>query len=508
MSRNAVRERKTFLAVDLGASGGKCFAGVFDESGFSMTEVYRFSHEPVSFHLPDREGVVVERMYWDDIAIYAHIIEGLRNFGREIGDRLDGIGIDAWGADGQFVSPDGDIPGKIYAYRDHRLDGMIDEVKARISPERIFSITGIHFQPFNISNQILWFLQNRRELMPAGGLFVPIPSLFNYYLGGIIKVDSSWASVTQLMDARSKCWSGEVMSALGIPPGIMPEIVEPGSIIGQLHQRIADSVGLNRAALVAVGSHDTACAFAAAPAEDPGESLIISSGTWSLVGKLVPGPVTGPEAMALGLSNEGGIGNTRLLKNCMGGWLVHELRRSWREADGRETEWADVYRLAEAAPAFRGFIDPDDPVFYNPPDMEAAICDYCCRTGQPAPSGRGAILRLVYESLALQYRRINEDICSASGRRTRVVHIVGGGARNELLNRFTADALGIPVVAGPVEATAAGNIMTQAVALGLLGSMSDAMPVIGQAFPIKKYEPQNVDAWNKANDQFRKCTAS
>ncbi len=499
-----MNDKKTCLAVDLGASGGKCFAGVFEGGEFSMSEIHRFAHESVSFHMADKSGTITDRAYWDDILIYSNVIEGLRNFRHEYGANLDGVGVDAWGADGHFVSVDGDVLGKVYAYRDHRLDTMIEQVKARISPESIYSITGIHFQPFNVSNQILWFLQNRQHLLLPGVRYVPIPSLFYYYLGGVNKVDSSWASVTQLMDAKTRQWSAEVLEALGIPPDIMPEIVAPGTVIGELHEAVAADAGLNRAKLIAVGGHDTASAFAAAPADDPGEALIISSGTWSLVGRLVPEPVTTSDAMALNLSNEGGIGNIRLLKNCMGGWLVHELRRVWREADGAEMNWSEIYRLAEAAPAFTSLINPDDPGFYNPPDMEKAIRDFCGRSGQSVPANRGMILRMVYESLALQYRRINEDISRVCGRTSSVVHIVGGGSRNEMLNQFTAAATGIPVVAGPVEATAAGNIMVQAVGLGVLRSMADAMPIIKRSFPIKTYKPRNTAAWDKAFARFKK----
>ena len=491
----------------MGASGGKCFAGFFDNGDFSMKEIHRFSHESVSFHIPDKTGSVTERMFWDDVSIYANIMIGLRNYRREAGERLDGIGIDTWGADGHFFSEDGDMLGKVYTYRDHRLDTMIEQVKARIPADRIYEITGIHFQPFNISNQILWFLQNRKDLLLPHCRFVPIPSLFYYYLCGIIKVDSTWASVTQLMDARSKTWSREILDKLGIPLEVMPEIVEPGTVIGQLHQPIADATGLNRARLIATGAHDTASAFAAAPVTDPREALIISSGTWSLVGKLIPEPVTTPEAMAANLSNEGGIGNIRLLKNCMGGWLAQELRRVWRDADGKEMEWADMYCQAEAAPAFFSFIDPDDQGFYNPADMEKAIACYCQRTGQTMPSERGGILRMVYESLAMKYRQINETISSVSGMKTNVVHIIGGGSRNNMLNQFTADALGIPVVTGPLDATAVGNIMVQAMGLGILRSLHEAMPIIKQAFPIKEYQPRDTDLWNKAYERFRELIA-
>ncbi|MBU4201144.1 MAG: rhamnulokinase [Verrucomicrobia bacterium] len=492
------------LAVDLGASGGKCFAGIFEGGGFSMREIHRFEHESVSFHVADRTGDVRERMVWDDTLIHANIMAGLHAYRREVGDVLDAVGIDTWGADGHILSADGDMLGKIYAYRDHRLDAMIEQVKARISAERIYAITGIHFQPFNVSNQLLWLIRNRRNLLLPGCRYAPIPSLFYYYLGGVIKVDSTWASVTQLMDARTRTWSREILDRLEVPPDILPEIVSPGAVIGALHQAIAETAGLNRARLVAVGGHDTASAFAAAPVADPGEALIISSGTWSLVGRLVPEPITTPEAMALNLSNEGGIGNIRLLKNCMGGWLAHELRRAWRGADGKEMAWAEMYRQAEAATAFAAFIDPDDAGFYNPQNMEKALIEYCRKTGQAAPAGRGGLLRMVYESLALKYRRINEDIARICGKRSAVIHIVGGGSRNEMLNQFTADATGLPVMAGPVEATGVGNLMVQAMGLGRIRSLSEAMPIIKQAFPIKPYQPRDITSWNRAYAQFRK----
>jgi len=492
------------FAVDLGASGGKCFAAVLENGSFSMKELHRFAYEPVSFFIPDKSGAPRERAYWDDTFIYANILEGLRVYRREFAGALDSIGIDTWGADGVFTTADGDLLGKMYAYRDHRLDSMVAQVQERISASRIYAITGIHFQPFNVSNQIAWFVKNRRHLLTPDCRFIPAPSLFYYFLCGDTRVDSTWASVTQLMDAETKTWSREVLGKLDIPPEIMPEIVSPGMVVGRLHDSIANSVGLNSAQLIAVGSHDTASAFAAAPLEEVREALIISSGTWSLVGKLVPKPITSPAALAANLSNEGGIGNTRLLKNCMGGWLAHELRRGWRETDGREMDWPDMYRQAEQSAPFAAFIDPDDQSFYNPPNMEKAIADYCRRTNQPMPATRGAVLRLVYESLALKYRRISADISRIAGQPTRIVHIVGGGSRNDLLNQFTADALGVPACAGPVEAAAVGNLMVQALGLGVIKSLHDALPMIKASFPIKVYQPRNAGAWDSAFQQFQR----
>ncbi len=498
------------MAVDLGASGGKCFYGELAGGAFSMREVHRFAHECVAFAIPDRAGQVAERMVWDDTLIYANIIAGLQKLCREYSAELDSIGVDTWGADGNLISADGDMLGKIYAYRDHRLDHMIEQVRARIPAERLYAITGIHFQPFNVSNQLLWLMLHRRQLLLEGCRYLPAPTLFYYYLGGAMVVDSTWASVTQLMDAARRDWSAEVLQALGIPRGIMPEIVPPGARIGTMHSILADQVGLkNPPALIAAPGHDTASAFAAAPAADPAHALIISSGTWSLVGRLVPRPITTPAAMAANLSNEGGIGNIRLLKNCMGGWLAHELRRVWRGQDGREMPWDEMYQRAAAAPAFAALIDPDDPGFYNPSNMEEALLAYCRKTNQAPPDGRGGLLRMVYESLALKYRVIQEDLAAVCGSAARIVHIVGGGARNTMLNQFAANALHIPVEAGPFEATAIGNLMVQAVGIGAAESLAAIVPSVRRAFPVDVFQPQSEAAagWDRAYARFRALAA-
>lgn len=494
---------KRVFAVDVGASGGKCFAGIFAPGSFEMHEVHRFAHEATSFFVRDRRQKLTERTYWDDTLIYDNILQGLHAYRRQYGQALDAIGIDTWGADGQFMSADGEMLGKVYAYRDHRLDKMVAKIKARISARRIYGITGIHFQPFNLSNQLHWFATNRKDLLRPGCFYLPVPSLFYYYLGGVKKVDSSWASVTQLMDAKTKRWSPLILRQLTIPARVMPAIVAPGSVIGVLLDPIARAIGINQAKLIAVGSHDTASAYAAAPVDAPAEALIISSGTWSLVGKLVPQPITTEAAMAANVSNEGGIGNIRLLKNCMGSWLAQQLRKVWRIADGGELTWKELDDLTVAAPAFTAFVDPDDAGFYNPANMETAIADFCRRTRQPVPADRGTYLRVVYESLALKYRLVNEQICRVSGTTSRAVHIVGGGSKNAMLNQFTADATGLPVVAGPEEATAVGNIMVQALGLGIIGSLRAALPLIRQTFPIKDFAPHDTPRWTRHYEPFK-----
>jgi sugar (pentulose or hexulose) kinase len=491
------------IAMDLGASGGKCFAGVFDGKGFTLTEIHRFSHEPATLHIADRTGRVEERSYWDDLLISRNMVEGLHAYRREIGSAVDSVGIDTWGADGVFVTEDGVLLGPMYCYRDHRLDGMIEQVKSKMDPARLYEITGIHFQPFNVSNQLLWFMTHRGDLVRRGVRYLPAPTLFGYYLGGVTAVDSSWASVTQLMDARKKKWSREVLRALSIPGRIMPRIVAPGTVVGELRAGLAESIGITPAKIIAVGSHDTASAFAAAPISRAASALIISSGTWSLIGKLLPRPLTSPEAMAANISNEGGIGNVRFLKNCMGTWLVQELRRAWRARDGREMEWDELNRLTEQGRPFAAVIDPDDKGFYNPQNMESAIIEYCRRTGQEPPADRGTMLRTVYESLALKYRLVSEQIAQVSGTPNAVIHIVGGGSRNVFLNQLTANACGVKVVAGPEEATAVGNAMVQAMGLGVIKRLTDAKAMIQSAFPIKEFLPKESETWEKAYAHYR-----
>ncbi len=496
-------KRAQVIAIDLGASGGKCFSGLFDDNGFSLREIHRFSHEPTTLFVADRGGRVEERTYWNDLLIHANVVEGLRAYRKDVASSTDGVGIDTWGSDGVFVTADGVLLGPMYSYRDHRLDGMVDQVKAKIDARRIYQITGIHFQPFNISNQLLWFAQNRGDLLKKGVRFLPASTLFSFYLAGTTAVDSTWASVTQLMDCRKRKWSREVLRALGIPSWVMPEIVPPATVVGQLRPELAQSVGLNSAPLIAVASHDTASAYTAAPVGNPATALIISSGTWSLIGKILRKPNTGDEALEANLSNEGAIGGVRFLKNCMGTWLVQELRRAWRGQDGREIPWDEMNRLTESGQPFAAFLDPDDRSFYNPANMETAIQEFCKRTGQTAPRERGTLLRCVYESLALKYRMVAEQIATASGKPNRVVHIVGGGSRNEFLNQLAANACRLPVVAGPEEATAAGNAMAQGLALGAVGRLADIKELIRSAFPIREYKPKDPQTWEQAYQRYR-----
>jgi len=494
---------KKIFAIDLGNSGGKCFLGIIGDGSFEIHEIHRFENESVSFYFENSKKEVFEHIYWDDTLLYHNIIKSLQKYYREYSNHLDSIGIDTWGPDGQFITKDGELIGRVYSYRDHRLDVMIDVLKSRIDPFRIYTITGIQFQRFNISNQLLWFILNRNYLLRDVHIFLPMPTLFYYYLGNVKKIDTTWASVTQLMDARTKNWSIEILQKLGVPRGILPEIVQPGTLIGRLSEPLAKAIGLNRVNLYAVAAHDTASAFAAAPVEDSDDALIISSGTWSLIGKLIPEPITTKEAMNANISNEGGIGNIRCLKNCMGLWIVQELKRMWDITDGRKMGWDEVLSLVDNALSFSSFIDPDHSSFYNPNNMQDAIVYFCKRTGQKVPKNRGTFLRVVYESLALKYRLIAQEIDQITKINSKRIQIVGGGCNNKILNQFTANAFGLPVYTGPADATVAGNIIVQAMGMGIINGINEAICLIKDSFTINKYSPMNTAEWNGAFERFK-----
>ncbi|HIE43624.1 MAG TPA: rhamnulokinase [Candidatus Omnitrophica bacterium] len=498
-----MKKRIIIGACDLGASGGKFFAGIFEEGRFQMEEIHRFEHGPVTVFVKEPYRVM-GRMYWDDLYLYTNIIEALKKYRRDFSDHLDSLGIDTWGSDGQFFTKDGDTLDRIYCYRDHRLDAMVDEFTSLVDPWEVYQKTGIHFWPFNISNQIYWFRKYRPELFQKAAFFLSVPGIFYYYLCGAKITEYTWASVTQLLNAETKQWYEEIFRAIDVPSSIMAPVVQPSTYVGKLFPEITHQLNLNEVKMIAVPTHDTACAFASAPVEKEEEALIISSGTWSLIGKLILEPLITRESMEENFSNEGGVGNIRFLRNCMGTWPIQELRRIWKEKDGKETSWEEITDLAEKGETFSYFIDPDDNSFYNPTDMESAIQEYCKKTGQSIPVSRAEILNTVYLSLALKYALTKECLEKICNCHIKKVHIVGGGAKNELLNQYTANAVGVPVEAGPFEATAVGNLMVQAMGLGVLSSLKEAIPIIRNAFPIKTYRPVEQNKWQKVLEKFKK----
>ena len=498
-------KKKVVGAFDIGASGGKFIAGIFDGGGFESKEIYRFENKPVNLYLKAGHGQSpVSKIYWNDLSIYQEILAGLRKFSESGIGSLDSLGIDTWGTDGACYTKEGEITGRVYNYRDHRLDRVRDELFEVVSERELFQLTGVPSYPFNMVNQLFWLMRKRPDVMKIVDFFLPITGIFYYYLCGARICEYTWASTTQLLDPHTKKWSRAIFERLGIPISIMPALVEPGTKIGFLNEEFARDTGITSCEVIATAAHDTACAYVAAPVEEEENSLIISSGTWSLVGKLIPEPVINDIVFENHFTNEGGVGNIRLLKNVMGTWIVQELRRKWSEKDKKDLSWDEIVEMAKKGEKFFAFIDPDDSSFYNPDDMEAAVRKFCRDSGQRVPEGRETILRMVYESLALKYGTTNEMMRNITGEKNKIVYIVGGGAKNALLNEFTASATGLPVVAGPVEATAIGNILIQAKTLGIIESLREGTSLVNASLPVAHYEPEDTGLWKRAMEDFRK----
>lgn len=480
-------------AVDLGASSGRVIVGRADGDRLDLTEVHRFENVPVSCG---------GTLHWDILALYRGVLEGLRSAGRHT-SALASVGVDAWAVDFGLLDADGRLLGNPVHYRDRRTDGMLDKVTAEVPAAEIYRTTGVQFLPFNTIYQLA-AVAGTAQLAAADKLLL-IPDLITYWLTGEIGAEVTNASTTQLLDAESGRWASDLMRRLGIRPGLFPTLSSPGDPIGRLVPDASEATGLGGSVTVtAVGSHDTASAIVGIPARNERFGYV-SCGTWSLVGVELPRPILTPESQAANFTNEAGIdGTVRYLRNVMGLWLLQESLRTWRTA-GLPSDLDVLLRQAATVPAFTAVIDPDDPAFLPPGDMPARIADACRSLGQRAPQNPAETVRCILDSLALAYRRALTDAQRLSGREVEVVHVVGGGVRNELLCQLTADACGLPVEAGPVEAGALGNVLVQARALGAVGSdLAAIRSLLRTTQEIRRYEPSgSAAAWAAAERRLR-----
>jgi rhamnulokinase len=423
----------------------------------------------------------------------------------------DSLGVDTWGVDFALLDAAGELIGNPCHYRDPYTDGMLAEAMRRTSRERIFDATGIQFMQINSLYQLLAMATARSPALGIARTLLMMPDLFHYWFTGEMACEFSNASTTQFFDPRAGDWARSLLDDLGIPHHFLTRIVQPGADLGPLSPSVLKSLelaSLARMRVIAPATHDTGSAVASVPANGD-RYAYISSGTWSLLGAVVSQPVITPRALQFNFTNEGGVGGTfRLLKNIMGMWLVQECRRRWATPAGELIPYADLFDQAARAPAFAAMLDPDDPSFLLPEDMPTAIAAFCARTRQATPAGRGTVVRCILESLALKYRHVLEQLERLTGHRVEVIHVVGGGSRNALLCQFTADACDRIVRAGPVEATAIGNVLVQMVACGELGSMDEARAVVQQSFPIVAYQPREAVRWSEAYDRFQRVLAS
>jgi len=484
-----------FLAFDLGAESGRAMLGTLAGGRLSLEELHRFANQPVS--LPNG-------LYWDAFRLFHEINEGLRIAGRERKLTLDGVAVDTWGVDYGLLGADGALIENPRHYRDSRTLGMFEKTFQVISRAEIFAETGLQFMELNSLFQLYASklagspgLQNATRL-----LFMP--DLLSYWLSGVAKNELTIASTSHIYNPVKKQWAGKLLQALGLPQRLFGEIVPPGERLGDLREELRDRAGLSRTPVYATASHDTAAAVAAVPAEPGDDWCYISSGTWSLMGVELEHPLINDHVLRFNYTNEvGAAGRIRLLKNIAGLWLVQECRRAW-ELEGDPHTYEELTRLAAAAPSSTSFLNPD--AFLTPGNMPRRIADYCLQTGQQAPKGPGEIVRMILESLALRYRQVLEGMESVLGRPLKVIHIVGGGSKNGLLDQLVADATGKRVVAGPTEATAAGNILVQAMGAGEISNLEALRIVSARSFELATYHPRPDSHWDQAARKFAELT--
>lgn len=484
-----------YLAFDLGAESGRAMLGTLSSQGLALEELHRFPNTPVR---------VFQSLYWDTLRLWHEIQHGIGIAARERRLVPAGIGIDTWGVDFALLGRDGALLENPHHYRDPRTNGVMEKLFEAVPRADVFAYTGIQFMQLNSLYQLYAMKLAGSPALEHARTLLFMPDLFNYWMTGEAKAELTVASTSQFYNPCARSWAGELLERLGIPTSILPEIVPPGTLLG----RLLDSVwpGSEPAPPVyTTGCHDTASAVAAVPAT--GEDwCYISSGTWSLMGAELEQPIINDTVLEQNLTNEvGAAGRIRLLKNIAGLWLLQECRRAW-SLEGTTYSYDELARLADDAPPFTAIINPDE--YLEPGNLPARIADRCRATGQRAPETPGQFSRTILESLALRYRQVLDSLETVVGRRFQVIHIVGGGSRNVVLNQFVADATGRTVAAGPAEATAIGNVLIQAMGAGALAGLEEARALVRRSWPVEAFEPRPTADWDAAYRKYLEVTAA
>ncbi len=485
--------KQTFLAVDLGAGSGRVMAAIHADGKLELEELHRFDNPGTD--LPGGS-------FWNLIGLYRDILEGLRKGVEAHGESIVSIGIDTWGCDFGFVGEHDALLGMAHQYRDPRSEGMAEVMHGMMSEADIYTHTGIKTNFYNSSLHLVAEAQRDNPALKNAKNLLFVPDILAFWLTGEQAVERTVASTSQLLNPKTGDWAWDVIEGLGLPKEIFGKIVAPGTVLGPVRDEVARLIGKAGIPVVASASHDTASAVAGIPMEGTG-NLWLSSGTWSIMGIESPDAVTTPEALEAGFCNEVGVFDTvRLLKNIGGLWLLQECKREW-ELQGESLDYGTMATLAEEAEPFSALIDPDDAVFASPGEMPQKIAAWCEKTGQKVPADKGTILRIATDSLALKYRMVFEAACGLSGRQFETLHAGGGGIQNQALSQATANALAIPVVAGPVEATSCGNVIMQMIATDSIADLKAGRELIRQSFEFKTYQPEDTAEWDAAYERFQ-----
>jgi len=481
-------QARNYLAIDLGAESGRTIVGSLSGGKLTLSETHRFVNGPVRIN----DGV-----HWDVLRLWSDIKIGISISSTKFNNNLESLGLDTWGVDFALLDKKKSLLSNPFHYRDARTDGMLEEAFKDVPRAEIFSNTGIQFMQINTLYQLLAMVKTQDSLLDAAQTFLTIPDLFNFWLTGELTNEFTNATTTQCFDPRTREWANTLLERLNIPTHLFRPVSEPGTVLGELVSQDIRLSSSKPAYVVLPACHDTGSAVVAVPAKNQ-DFAWLSSGTWSIMGAEVREPCLNEKALEYNFTNEGGVfGTWRLSKNIMGLWLVQECRREWMR-QGEELSFDVLTQAAAESEAFPSVIDPDDDMFLHPGDMPSHIQKFCADTNQPVPQTKGQIIRVALESLALKYRFVLERLEELSGKRLDPLHIIGGGTKNRLLNQFTADATKRRVVTGPVEATAIGNVLMQAIGLKHLGSLSDAREVVRASFDVEEYHPESDAGWDEA----------
>jgi len=480
-----------FLAFDLGATSGRSVIGTLENDKLKIRELTRFPNEIIELH---------GKLYWNLLGLYEHLKEGLTACAKE-GITLNSIGIDTWGVDVVPIGEDGSILGMPRAYRDPYTVGAPEKYFEIVPREEVYNKTGIQIMNFNTLFQIYAAVKEGYIPVMKAKRLLFLPDALAYMLTGKEFCEYTIASTSQILNPRNGEFEESLLKAAGVNADILPKPQLPGVVVGALCDALATGTRIGKVDVVAVAGHDTASAVAAVPAENE-RFAYLSSGTWSLMGIETKEPIINEESFRYNFTNEGGVdGTTRFLKNICGMWILEQCRKEWKH-EGKNYTYPEIVEMANSAEPFVSFINPDDASFANPQSMLRAIEEFCIRTGQTPPQSDKQIVRTIFESLALRYREVLEILESMSPFEIDILHIIGGGAKNALLNQFTANAIGKRVVAGPSEATAIGNIMMQAIGAGVVGSLAEARKIIRASIETEEFLPQNSGQWNAAYEKF------
>ena len=491
-------EDADFLALDFGASSARAIAGKLIKKKLEFQEIYRFKTGATN---------ILGSLHWDILNFYNEIKKALRIQAKK--SSLKSLGIDTWGVDFVLLDKNGHLVSKPFHYRDHRTDGIMDVIFKDVPKEDIFNITGIQFMQLNSLFQLYSMKRDNSPLLKDADTFLMIADFFNYLFTGKKVCEYTNASTTQLLDLQTKEWSDDLIKAFNFPQKIFPEIVAPGTKLGNVLPIISKETGINKdLTVIAPATHDTGSAIAAVPSKEK-DFIYISSGTWALLGTELDSPNISEKALRYNFTNEGGVFKTiRFLKNITGFWLLQECKRVWEEKSGVKNSFSQLTKEAikpEIKP-FSFLIYPDHHDFLNPDDMPATIQNYCKKTGQQIPNKKGEFVRCILESIAFRYREVCDNLKEITGKSYNSIHIIGGGAQNSVLSQFTANINNLNVITGPIEATAIGNLLLQAYGMDEIKSLTHLREIVRNSIKIREYNPENISFWNDGYIKYKEIT--